>query len=84
MWALDALVVCIRVAADRASVDVAQICERVAQRRGVDLAARTDAQNLAQDAPETSSTASSARRLSTNAERMLAGVQVREPFGARS
>ena len=37
MWAVDALVVHARVAADRAGVDLAEICECLAWRRGVDL-----------------------------------------------
>jgi hypothetical protein len=37
MWAVDALVVYVRVAADRTGVDVAEICERLARRRRVDL-----------------------------------------------
>jgi len=37
MWAVDALVVYVRVAADRTGVDVAEICERLARRRGIDL-----------------------------------------------
>jgi hypothetical protein len=36
-WALDALVVYLRVAAERANVAVAAVCERVAARHGVDL-----------------------------------------------
>jgi hypothetical protein len=37
MWAVDALVIYVRVAADRTAVQVGQICERLAQRRGIDL-----------------------------------------------
>jgi hypothetical protein len=38
MWAMDALVVYVRVAADRTGVEVAEVCGRLAHRRGVDLA----------------------------------------------
>jgi hypothetical protein len=37
VWALDALAVYVRVAADRTGLTAAEICERLAQRRGVDL-----------------------------------------------
>jgi hypothetical protein len=37
VWALDALAVYARVAADRTGLSVAEICERLAQRHGVDL-----------------------------------------------
>jgi hypothetical protein len=37
MWALDALVVYVRVAADRTGLPVAAVCSRLAQRHGVDL-----------------------------------------------
>jgi hypothetical protein len=36
VWSLDALAVYVRVAADRTGVTVAEVCERLAQRRGVD------------------------------------------------
>jgi hypothetical protein len=39
VWALDALAVYLRVAADRTGVPVSVVCERVAQRHGVDLGA---------------------------------------------
>ena len=37
VWSLDALAVYVRVAADRTGVTVAEVCERLAQRHGVDL-----------------------------------------------
>ncbi len=37
MWAVDALVVYVRVAADRTGVEVGEICERIAHRRGIEL-----------------------------------------------
>jgi hypothetical protein len=37
VWALDALAVYVRAAADRTGLPTADICERLAQRRGVDL-----------------------------------------------
>jgi hypothetical protein len=37
VWALDALAVYVRVAADRTGVEVGEICERLARRHGVDL-----------------------------------------------
>lgn len=37
IWALDALAVYVRAGADRTGLTVAEICERLAQRRGVDL-----------------------------------------------
>ena len=37
VWALDALAVYARVAADRTGVEIAEICERSARRHGVDL-----------------------------------------------
>jgi hypothetical protein len=37
MWALDALVVYVRVAADRTHLPVADICDRLARRHGVEL-----------------------------------------------
>jgi hypothetical protein len=39
VWALDALVVYARAAADRLGVPVAEVCERLARRHGVDLVA---------------------------------------------
>jgi hypothetical protein len=40
VWPLDALAVYVRVAADRTGVQVAEVCERLARRHGVDLVAR--------------------------------------------
>ena len=37
MWSLDALVVYVRVAADRTEAAVGEVCERLARRHGVDL-----------------------------------------------
>ena len=37
VWALDALAVYVRAAADRTGFTVAEICERLARRHGVDL-----------------------------------------------
>jgi hypothetical protein len=37
MWAVDALVVYLRVAADRTGEEIGQICERLARRHGIDL-----------------------------------------------
>ena len=37
MWAVDALVVYVRVAADRTGVEVAEICGRLARRHGAEL-----------------------------------------------
>jgi hypothetical protein len=37
VWALDGLAVYVRVAADRAGLSVGEVCDRLAQRRGVDL-----------------------------------------------
>ena len=37
MWAVDALVVYVRVAADRTGVDVPEICNCLARRRGIQL-----------------------------------------------
>jgi hypothetical protein len=37
VWALDALAVNARVEADRTGLSVAEICERLARRHGVDL-----------------------------------------------
>ena len=37
MWSLDALVVYVRVAADRTEVAVGEVCGRLARRHGVDL-----------------------------------------------
>ena len=45
MWAVDALVIYVRVAADRTAAEVGQICERLAQRRGIDLGTPNSAQN---------------------------------------
>jgi hypothetical protein len=41
VWALDALAVYVRVAADRTGLSVKEVCERLAQRHGVDLGAPT-------------------------------------------
>jgi hypothetical protein len=40
IWAVDALVVYLRVAADRIGEPVSRVCERLAQRHGVDLSVR--------------------------------------------
>jgi len=40
VWALDALVVYVRAAADRLGVPVAEVCERLARRHDVDPSAR--------------------------------------------
>jgi hypothetical protein len=40
-WALDALIVYARVAAERMGVPVSHVCEQLAERHGVDLSART-------------------------------------------
>ena len=37
VWALDAVAVYVHVAADRTAFTVAEVCERIAQRHGVDL-----------------------------------------------
>ena len=37
VWALDALAVYVRAAADRTALSIAEICERLAQQRNVDL-----------------------------------------------
>jgi hypothetical protein len=37
VWALDALVVYVRVAADRTGLSVADVCERLARRQNVEL-----------------------------------------------
>jgi hypothetical protein len=37
MWSVDALVVYIRVAADRTSTSVADVCQRLAARQGIDI-----------------------------------------------
>jgi len=37
VWALDALAVYVRLAAERTGLPIAVVCERLAQRRGVDL-----------------------------------------------
>ena len=39
VWALDALAVYVRVAADRTGLPIANVCAGVAQRHGVDLRA---------------------------------------------
>jgi hypothetical protein len=37
VWALDALAVYVRAAAERTALSIAEICERLAQQRNVDL-----------------------------------------------
>jgi hypothetical protein len=40
VWALDALAVYVRAAADRTGLPVDRVCERLAERHAVDLSAR--------------------------------------------